>query len=75
MTDFSRIKKLLRGSTTMPSSILGHGHQHKADGSCCGHDHSHDHGHGDDDHNDHQHHKDGSCCHGTDDCAHTDHGK
>lgn len=65
------IKKLLKGSTSMPvgtamgagSPMAGHGHHHHHDG-CCGHDHSSDH-HGHDhahDHHDHDHKDDGSCC-------------
>ena len=65
MADMDFIKKMLKGSTTMPMGGGGavhyhdgvacthdHSHDHGAD---CGHDHSHDHGH-------HHHHDDGTCC-------------
>lgn len=65
------IKKMLKGSTTMPmgtamgagSPMSGHGHHHHHHDGCCGHDHSSDH-HGHDHAHDHKHdHKDdGSCC-------------
>ena len=68
MTKFNRIKNLLSGSSTMPSTILQSGHVHNDDGSCCGHDHSHnqsqEHHHEDHVHDaTHEHiHKDGTCC-------------
>ncbi|NCO03624.1 MAG: hypothetical protein GW903_05490 [Alphaproteobacteria bacterium] len=58
MTNFSRIKNLLRGSSTMPSTIVQSGHVHSADGSCCGHDHSEPMKQ----ESAHHHHHDGSCC-------------
>jgi ABC-type Zn2+ transport system substrate-binding protein/surface adhesin len=69
---FDKIKKSLSMSTTLPVGSAGggmfmmgsaHTHEHKADGSCCGHDHSHDHSHGHaHKHGHHHHHHDGACC-------------
>lgn len=77
MTEFSRIKKLLSGSTTMPMGTKMGGapsHVHYHDGVPCTHDHSHDHGHDNHDHADHNHHADGTCC-DNNDCAHEEHKK
>ena len=76
MTNFERIKNMLKGSTTMPQGTAGESNLHYHDGVACNHDHSHDHGHVHDencnhdhaDHSDHKHHKDGSCCDHGDDC-------
>jgi len=65
MSEFSRIKKLLNGSTTMPpgTAMGASKHVHYHDGVACTHDHSKDHNH-----DDHKHHKDGSCCDHGDEC-------
>ena len=78
MTNFDRIKNMLKGSTTMPQGTTGQSNLHYHNGVACHHDHSQDHGHdigpehaqedAHDDHSDHKHHKDGSCCDHGDDC-------
>jgi len=73
MSNFNRIKTMLKGSTTMPLGSGGQGHVHFHDGVACTHDHSHDHGHSHDHAHDHSHHTDGSCCDQGDACAHEDH--
>lgn len=56
MASFDLIKKMLKGSTTMPMGAAGESNVHYHDGVACTHDHSHDHAH------EHHHHEDGSCC-------------
>lgn len=70
MSNFDRIKNMLKGSTTMPQGTAG-GNVHYHDGVACTHDHSHDHdnAHG----HDHAHHSDGSCCEHEETCSHKDH--
>lgn len=64
MSDFSRIKNMLKGSTTMPVGTA-QSNVHYHNGVPCTGDHSHDHSH---EAHDHKHHKDGSCCDHGDDC-------
>jgi len=64
MSDFSRIKNMLRGSTTLPIGTA-QSNVHYHNGVPCTGDHSHDH---DSAAHDHKHHKDGSCCDHGDDC-------
>ncbi len=56
---FDLIKKMLKGSTTMPqgTAMGASNHVHYHDGVACTHDHSKD-----EDHSNHHHHEDGSCC-------------
>ena len=62
MNNFTNIKKRLSTSTTMPMGTGGFlneaTHEHKHDGSCCGHDHNHDH----DDNEDDNTNPSGGCC-------------
>jgi hypothetical protein len=61
--DMDFIKKMLRGSTTLPQGtpLGGGGAVHYHDGVACTHDHSADHDHSHD-HGHHHHHEDGACC-------------
>lgn len=67
MTKFDLIKKMLKGSTTMPTGAAGGSNVHYHNGVACNHDHSHDHGHA-------GHVHDENCNHGHDhDHDHAEH--